>query len=345
MSYQLSILDQSPITTGTTASDALQKTVQLAQKAEEWGYSRFWVSEHHHTELLAGSSPEVLISYVLARTSSIRVGSGGVMLQHYSPYKVAENFHVLSNLAPGRVDLGIGKAPGGLPLSTKALQYGTVNDGKGFEEKLSFLHKLIENSVDGDHPLAGIQATPIPQEKPEIFLLGASAQSAQLAAKLGISFVFAKFINSDVKVLEKAANVYHECFPIGRFIISMAVVTATSKLEAEQLIADRKIVKVHLQSGRTVTVQTIEQAEVFANQAGESYEITEQAADITAGTPNHVKEVLDNLHKTYQVDEFILHTPVENEEERFRSFRLLSPAYNKGISTDKITENEEYMAK
>src|SRR3954452_25486590 len=156
MSYQLSILDQSPITTGTTASDALQKTVQLAQKAEEWGYSRFWVSEYPHTELLAGSSPEVLISYVLARTNSIRVGSGGVMLQHYSPYKVAENFHVLSNLAPGRVDLGTAQAPGGLPLSTKALQYGTMNDGKDFEERLSFLKKLIEDSVDEEHPLSGI---------------------------------------------------------------------------------------------------------------------------------------------------------------------------------------------
>src|SRR3954447_9574109 len=174
---------------GFSAFDALQKTVQLAQKAEEWGYSRFWVSEHHHTDLLAGSSPEVLISYLLARTSSIRIGSGGVMLQHYSPYKIAENFHLLSNLAPGRVDLGIGKAPGGLPLSTKALQYGTVNDGKDFEERLSFLHKLIENSVGEEHPLAGIQVTPIPQEKPELFLLGASAKSAGLAADLGVSFV------------------------------------------------------------------------------------------------------------------------------------------------------------
>ena len=147
MSYKLSILDQSPIFPGDTAATALQKTVLLAQKAEEWGYSRFWVSEHHHTVQLAGSSPEVLIAYLAARTNKIKVGSGGVMLQHYSPYKVAENFHVLSNLAPGRVDLGVGKAPGGLPLSTKALQYGTVNDGKDFPERLSFLRELIENSI------------------------------------------------------------------------------------------------------------------------------------------------------------------------------------------------------
>src|SRR3954452_23441707 len=177
MSYRLSILDQSPIFPGTTASHALQTTVHLAQRAEEWGYSRFWVSEHHHSDQVAGSSPEVLISYLLARTNSIVVGSGGVMLQHYSPYKVAENFHVLSNLAPGRVDLGIGKAPGGLPLSTKALQYGTMNNGNDFEGRLSFLKKLIEDSVDEEHPLSGIQATPIPKERPEVFLLGASANS------------------------------------------------------------------------------------------------------------------------------------------------------------------------
>lgn len=138
MSYQLGLLDQSPILEGSSAVDALQQTVRLAQKAEEWGYSRFWVSEHHHSEQVAGSSPEVLMSYLLARTKSIRIGSGGVMLQHYSPFKVAENFHVLSTLAPGRVDLGIGKAPGGLPLSTKALQFGTVNDGQDFEERFLF---------------------------------------------------------------------------------------------------------------------------------------------------------------------------------------------------------------
>lgn len=327
MSYQLSILDQSPIIPGTTASDTLQKTVRLAQKAEEWGYSRFWVAEHHHSEQLAGSSPEVLISYLLARTSSIRVGSGGVMLQHYSPYKVAENFHVLSNLAPGRVDLGIGKAPGGLPLSTKALQYGTVNDGTDFPERLSFLQKIIENSVDNNHPLAGIQATPIPPIKPELFLLGASSKSAELAGSLRIPFVFAKFINSEESILKEAAQVYRNAYPKGQFIISVAAIAAPSEKEAELLAGGREIVKVHLKSGRLVTVQSREQAESFGKQSGEPYEITEHIADVIAGTPEHVREVLEQLHKTYQVDEFILHTPVEKEAERLRSIKLLSPSF------------------
>ncbi|MGG1674776.1 LLM class flavin-dependent oxidoreductase [Neobacillus sp. NRS-1170] len=344
MSYQLSILDQSPVFPGTTASHALQKTVRLAQKAEEWGYSRFWVSEHHHSDQVAGSSPEVLISYLLARTNTIRVGSGGVMLQHYSPYKVAENFHVLATLAPGRVDLGIGKAPGGLPLSTKALQFGTVNNGHDFSEKISLLQKTIENSVEDDHPLAGIQATPIPHEKPEIFLLGASVNSAELAASLGISFVFAKFINSDDRILRDSAIAYRQGFPSGKFIISLAVIAAPTHAEAEELVGNRKIVKVHLQSGRSVTLQSLEQAEVFGSQAGEPYEITEQEADIIIGTPALVKEKLDQLHRNYQVDEFILHTPIEKDEERIRSFQLLSPLYQTEEDI-KQTPNKEYAQK
>ena len=339
MSYQLSILDQSPIIPGTTATDALQKTVFLAQKAEEWGYTRFWVSEHHHTTELAGSSPEVLISYLLARTSSIRIGSGGVMLQHYSPYKVAENFHVLSTLEPGRVDLGIGKAPGGFPLSTKALQYGTVNDGKDFEERLSFLKKLIEDSVGQAHPLAGIQATPIPPEKPEIFLLGASVKSAKLAADLRVPFVFALFFNSDFSALEEAAQLYRQGYPEGRFLLSVSVVAAPTEEEAKSLVVDQKIIKVYLESGRTVNVQSIEKANEYGKQAGESFEIKEIDSKVIAGTPQYVKGILNQLQKAYGVDEFVLHTPIQKDAERFRSLQLLSPK-NTGDGKNKELERE-----
>ena len=208
MTYKLGILDQSPIFPGTSAAHALQQTIHLAQKAEEWGYNRFWVSEHHDTDQLAGSSPEILISHLLAKTNSIRVGSGGVMLQHYSPYKVVENFHLLSSLAPGRVDLGIGKAPGGLPLSTKALQFGSGHSEITFEDRIMLLNKILENSLEDDHPLANVQATPIPPKKTENYLLGASPASAKLAADMGWNFVFAHFINSDFAVLEEAAQVF-----------------------------------------------------------------------------------------------------------------------------------------
>lgn len=337
MSYKLSLLDQSPLFPESTAFDTFQQTINLARNAEEWGYNRFWVSEHHHSDQLAGASPEVLVSFLLAQTKTIRVGSGGVLLQHYSPYKVAENFHVLSNLAPGRVDLGIGKAPGGLPLSTRALQYGTINNGEDFEERFSFLQKLIENSVKDTHPLAGIEATPIPPVKPEIFLLGASSTSAKLAAEYQVAFVHGLFFNSNRNELEEAARLYHSRFPEGSFKVGIAVVAAPSQQEAENLASDyNKIVKVHLQSGRTVKVLTREQAELFGKQAREPYEIEEQSSDIIAGTPVFIKKVLDDFHNQYGVDEFILHTPILKEEERFRSFQLLSPKQLELLDGDPI---------
>lgn len=144
MSYRISILDKIPLAPGETAAQALARTLTLAQQAERWGYHRFWIAEHHNAEQLASPSPELLIAWILGQTRQIRVGSGGVMLQHYSPYKVAENFNLLASLAPGRVDLGVGKAPGGLPLATRALQQGIHQHEKGsFAEQLTQLDNWL----------------------------------------------------------------------------------------------------------------------------------------------------------------------------------------------------------
>lgn len=328
MAYQLGILDQSPVFPGLSNYDALQKTISLAQMAEEWGYSRFWVSEHHHSNTIAGSSPEVLVSYLLAKTKRIRVGSGGVMLQHYSPYKVAENFHVLSTLAPGRVDLGIGKAPGGLPLSTKALQYEKENKGEDIEVRLQFLQHLIQNNMPSNHEFFGIEATPVPPVKPEVYLLGASQSSAKLAANLEISFAFARFINNDDLVLKEAAHLFKNRHPKGNFIASVAIIAAPTEREAKELASNQKIVKVHLASGRTLTLQTIEQAEKFGKESGETFEIEEQDANIIHGTPLTLKQQLDQFHMAYQIDEFMLHTPILDVEKRIQSFKLLGELTN-----------------
>ncbi|MFK4996690.1 MsnO8 family LLM class oxidoreductase [Bacillus sp. N9] len=192
------------------------------------------------------------------------------MLQHYSPYKVAENFHVLSTLAPGRVDLGVGRAPGGFPLSTKALQFGSVNDGSDFEERLTFLQQLIDDSIAEGHPYKGLQALPKPPERPETFLLGSSANSALQAAKLGVHFVFARFINDDDSILKDASDVYRRTYPNGRFIVSLAVIAAPTQQEAEELASNHKLFQIHLKnSGRTLTVQSYEQALAFEKQAEE----------------------------------------------------------------------------
>ena len=183
MSYRISILDKSPLAAGETAAQALTRTLTLAQQAEAWGYHRFWVAEHHNTDQLASPSPELVIAWLLGHTRRIRLGSGGVMLQHYSPYKVAENFNLLASIAPGRVDLGVGKAPGGLPLATRALQQGIDPAQKGtFADSLAQLDNWLSlTDAAGEENL---RATPIPPRRADGFLLGASLESVQLAARL-----------------------------------------------------------------------------------------------------------------------------------------------------------------
>ena len=163
---RLSILDQSPVQDGCAGPEALQRTIELAQAAERWGYHRFWVAEHHNSDSYMGSSPEVLISHLLAKTDRIRVGSGGVMLQHYSPYKVAENFNVLASLGPGRVDLGIGRGPGGLPRSTRALQEELAAEKKPFRNKLVELEQWLGRSKELDDAPPRVSAKPLPRNRP-----------------------------------------------------------------------------------------------------------------------------------------------------------------------------------
>ncbi len=172
MGYRLSLLDKSPLDEHEDAAGALKRTLELAQKAEQWGYHRFWLAEHHNTDKLAISSPEIVIAWILAHTRKLRVGSGGVMLQHYSPFKVAENFNQLASLAPGRVDIGIGKAPGGLPLSTHALQYAVDPALKGeFAEQLRLLDDWLSVPIreqNGDT----LSVTPQPPQTASRFLFG-----------------------------------------------------------------------------------------------------------------------------------------------------------------------------
>ncbi len=325
LGYKIGILDQSPVVKGLSNNEILQRTVQLAQEAEKWGYERFWVSEHHNSQDVLGSAPEVLVSYILAKTNSIRVGSGGVMLQHYSPYKVAETFQMLATLAPGRVDLGVGKGPGGLPLSTKALQYGTMNNGVDFEERLLFLQQVLEEKVPADHPLSGIHATPKPSEPQEVILLGASPNSGRLASKHGVTFAFASFFNSSDQSLAEAAKVYHENYPNGRFILAISVVAQETSERAKELAAQQKLVKTHLASGRTLTFADEESADKFGRESGEEYKVEVQQPNFIAGTPLEVKEELDRLHQQYSVDEFIIHTPINDDKARSLSYELLSP--------------------
>lgn len=331
MSLKIGILDQSIIFPGQTAAEALANTVRLAQLAETLGFERFWVSEHHDSPGMAGSSPEVLIAYLLAQTSSIRIGSGGVMLQHYSPYKVAENFNVLASLAPGRVELGIGRAPGGLPRSTKALQKG-VAEADTLAEKLTELEQLLHDKTGEEHPLAGLVASPLPKQPADIFLLGTSLSSAELAAEKGYPYAFALFINNDPDTAQKAINTYRNKFNRSfggepKAILALSVIASDSEEEANELAGHFKNVRVTLASGKTVNVGTLEQAKEFARQAGETFTAEERDADITRGTKETVRKRLLEIGEQYGVDEFIFTTIIPDFVKRVRSFELLKEAF------------------
>jgi len=325
VNYRLSLLDQSPINDGQTAAQALEATLTFAQKAEALGYHRLWVSEHHDTERLAGSSPEVLIAWLLARTSRLRIGSGGVMLQHYSPYKVAENFHLLASLAPDRVDIGIGKAPGGLPLSTKALRGHTPADSApGFPAQLQQLTHYLTHL---DDHLAGTEARalPSPPVSPQRFLLGASPESARLAASLGWNFVFAGFINTSEQVMTESVLAFHEYSAgQGHALVSLAVLAAETRERAEALVAEQHNFRVTV-GDRHVTVGTREQAEAFVQQAGAThYQIEQQKLSVLHGTPGDIHQQLRDIQRRLCVNEFVIHTPLTDAAVRLKSIELLA---------------------
>ncbi|PLR30461.1 MsnO8 family LLM class oxidoreductase [Chimaeribacter arupi] len=325
MAYRLSLLDKSPIAAGETATQALARTLALATRAEAWGFHRFWVAEHHNTAALAGPSPEVLIAWILAQTRTLRVGAGGVMLQHYSPYKVAENFNLLASLAPGRVDIGIGKAPGGLPLSTRALQQGINAAEKGeFPQQLEQLNHWLDATPSGDGRDA-LLATPLPAQPAQRFLLGASEGSARLAARLGWQFVFAAHLNGSESDLAQALDAYHVNSGGGRALVAVQAIAAASPAEAALLAADLQHYRVTSPQGQSVTVGSVEQAEAFVRQAGlTDYQIEPRQSATLKGTAAQVHAQLSSLQHRYGIDEFIIDTPISDADARMASLELLA---------------------
>lgn len=322
--YALSLLDKSPIPQGGSAVAALASTVNLAKRAEELGYRRFWVAEHHGSTELASSAPEVLVSWILANTSRIRVGSGGVMLQHYSPYKVAEVFNLLASLAPGRIDLGIGKTPGGLPISTAALQVYRAAKPV-FETQLSDLGRFLDNAAGGQPDEAKPFAGPTPPVAAERFLLGASPDSARLAAAHGWNFVFAGHLNGDPENLRLSLETYRKESDGKSAILALAAFASENAAHAATRISELRVFKVFLDNGQSVSLGRREQAEEFARQAcAKEYRIEERKPSVLHGTPETIHEELARLSKLYAIEEFILEPPAVGADERLSSVELLA---------------------
>ncbi|GAA3411078.1 MsnO8 family LLM class oxidoreductase [Paenibacillus hodogayensis] len=336
MSLKLSILDKSPLHGKETAAEVLANTVELARAAERLGYDRFWVSEHHDFDSFACSSPEVLIGYLLARTERITIGSGGVMLTHYSPYKVAENFNMLSALAPGRVDLGVGRAPGGFDRSTKALQGEAAGAAVSFADKLEQLERYVRESRETDDATNEpdvLRARPIPPRPPALYLLGASAASAESAAKLGIPYVFSQWISGDDDVLEQALTVYRSAFDRSRggeprFVIGVSVLIAETEEEARRQTREFKVIRIELESGKSLRVGTSGQLEEFRKRTTEPFRVEERETIIIHGTTESVCRQLEGYHRRFGIDEMI----ISFENADFAQRLLAAEAVRSGLA-------------
>ena len=328
----LSVLDQSPIAEGTTGGDALRNSIDLARLADSLGYTRYWIAEHHATPMLASPSPEALIGPVAAATTRIRVGSGGVMLPHYSPLKVAETFSMLSGLYPGRIDLGLGRAPGSDQRTAFALQRDRRERAPDdFFDQLRELLGYLHHTLPTDHPFARVAVLPGEPECPEPWLLGSSPQSAIWAAELGLPYVFADFINSDGAAI---AALYRERFQPSEQLAAPRVIVATWALcaetadEAEALASSSRMAMMLLRAGRLIPVPPVDKALAFLAAQERITGALPQHRRLTLGTPDAVREGLTSVAREYGADEVMIVTITHDHAARRRSYELVASAFD-----------------
>jgi luciferase family oxidoreductase group 1 len=328
--FPLSILDQSPISAGSSGTQALRNTLDLARLADQLGYHRYWVAEHHGGPMLAGPSPEALIGPIASATSRIRVGSGGVMLPHYSPFKVAETFSLLAGLFPGRIDLAIGRAAGTDPLTTFALQRDRRQAAPDdFPQQLAELLGYLDDTLPPDHPFARLATTlPGHPERPEPWLLGSSPQSALWAADLGLPYAFADFINSDgadITALYRERFAEHEHVGAkARTAVAVWVICADSDEEARRLAASGRMTFTLLRRGELIAVPPPEEALEFLGADDRTSDKPRSARRAVLGSPATVRAELEDVVARYGAEEAIVVTITYDHQARRRSYELLA---------------------
>ncbi len=329
---QLSVLDQSPIRAGGTAAQAIRETIELAKVTDRLGYKRYWLAEHHNSGGLASASPEVLIGAVASATQRIRVGSGGVMLTHYSPLKVAESFRMLEALHPGRIDLGVGRAPGSDRLTAAALTHNLNRPSVDhYEEELLDLYGFLSNSLPREHPFRAIRAMPDVETMPELWLLGSSDASALYAAELGWSFCFAHFINQHRGI--EAVQMYRERFEPSPFLgaprtsLALSVTCADTTEEAERLSWSRWAWRVMSSKDGFRGIPSVEDAMSFDFTAPEREYLEFARANSIYGDPAGVRERIERMVAEFQADEVVVVTITHDFAARVHSYELLAEAF------------------
>ena len=325
----LSVLDLSPIPSGRPASSALHETVRLARAAESFGYQRYWLAEHHNIGSVASSAPMVMIATVAAATSTIRVGSGGIMLPNHAPLAVAESFRVLEGLHPGRIDLGLGRAPGTDQLTAYALRRGRV-ESEEFPQQLSELLAYVDGFPD-EHPFAPLRAIPDDVPLPPLWILGSSLYGGHAAAAFGTGFAFAGHFGS-ADPAEAVAG-YRERFEPStrlagpRAILGVAAIAAETEERAEALARANDLSMVRLMQNRPGPVPTAEEAAAHDWTEQELQLAAQRRRFMSVGTPDQVHADLERRRTYADADELVITTQVHDLAERVLSYELLAKAY------------------
>lgn len=325
---KLSVLDQAPISKGDSPEKTLQNTLKLAQWTEKLGYHRYWVAEHHNTSGLASASPEIMMTQIASVTDRIRVGSGGILLPQYSPYKIAENAKTLSAFFPNRIDIGVGSSPGGSPLTRAALTDNQNKSLREFPRQVEDLQGFMYNSLPHDHQFRLVKAGPRTNNIPPLWILGLSERSAKSAAAKGLGLVFGHFI--DPTNGEKALKIYHENFkpsvtldePASMVCIFVVCAETEEKAEELALTQDKWLLNVGKGLGTKVLSKDDIDEESFSDEERENIKKNRRRCII--GTPQTIRKRLEELQRIYQTDEFMIITNIFDFESKKESYRLLA---------------------
>ncbi|HEX8362217.1 MAG TPA: LLM class flavin-dependent oxidoreductase [Longimicrobium sp.] len=327
----LSVLDLVPIGAGATAREALGNSVELARRAERLGYTRYWFAEHHGMPSIASSAPEILIGHIASATERIRVGSGGIMLQNHVPLKAAEVFHTLEALHPGRIDLGIGRAPGTDPVTSSALR---PFDPGNFREHLGEMIGLSRGELPAEHPFHRVRVIPSGVQLPPIYILGSSGASARLAGELGMGYSFARHFSHTSPT--PAIQAYRESFrpsahfPEPRTILGAAVICAGTDEEAQYLAASFDLMWVRITRGEFAPIPTPEEALAYPYTPRERAVADSYRSLVIVGSPETAHRELSRLAAETGSDEVMVTATIHSHAARLRSYELLAEAFGLG---------------